>query len=102
MGLSRRAFTREFQLAAVQRLEMEAPVAEVARAFEVNPNVLHRWRGEFREGPGNAFPGVGKRRWEEGRVAQVAIRRSLCAANVRFVHKPVFLAAWVLQARYSW
>jgi transposase-like protein len=24
----------------------------VARAFEVNPNLLHRWRKEFRHGPG--------------------------------------------------
>jgi transposase-like protein len=71
MGLSRRQFTREFKLAALQRLEMGTSVAEVARAFEVNPNVLHRWRREFRQGPGNAFPGVGQRRWEEGRVAQL-------------------------------
>ena len=71
MGLSRRQFTREFKLAAIQRLGMGASVAEVARAFEVNPNVLHRWRREFRRGPGNAFPGLGKRRWEEGRVAQL-------------------------------
>ena len=68
MGLSRRQFTKEFKLAALQRLEMGASVAEVARAFEVNPNVLHRWRREFRQGPGNVFPGLGKRRWEEGRV----------------------------------
>jgi transposase len=71
MGLSRRQFTKEFKLAALQRLEMGASVAEVARAFEVNPNVLHRWRREFRQGPGNVFPGLGKRRWEEGRVAQL-------------------------------
>jgi len=71
MGLSRRQFTKEFKLAAIQRLEMGASVGEVARAFEVNPNVLHRWRREFRQGPGNAFPGLGKRRWEEGRVAQL-------------------------------
>ena len=70
MGLSRRQFTKEFKLAAIQRLEMGASVAEVARAFEVNPNVLHRWRREFRQGPGNAFSGLGKRRWEEGRVPQ--------------------------------
>ena len=50
MGLSRRQFTREFKLAALQRLETGASVAEVARAFEVNPNVLHRWRREFRQG----------------------------------------------------
>jgi transposase len=50
MGLSRRQFTREFKLAAVRRLEMGASIAEVARAFEVNPNVLQRWRREFRDG----------------------------------------------------
>jgi transposase len=71
MGLSRRQFTKEFKLAAVRRLEMGSSIAEVARAFEVNPNVLQRWRREFRDGPGNAFPGPGKRRWEEGRVAQL-------------------------------
>ena len=71
MGLSRRTFTREVKLAAVRRLETGASIAEVARAFEVNPNVLHRWRREFRDGPGNAFPGPGKRRWEESRVAEL-------------------------------
>ena len=42
--VSRRRFTREFKLAAVKRLEQGASVGEVARACEVNPSVLHRWR----------------------------------------------------------
>jgi transposase len=71
MGLSRRQFTREFKLAAVRRLEEGISIAEVARGLEVNPNVLHRWRREFREGPGNAFPGKGQRRWAEGRIAEL-------------------------------
>jgi len=71
MGLSRRRFTREFKLAAIQRLEQGVSIAEVARAMEVNPNVLHRWRLEFRQGPGNAFPGRGQRRWSEGRIAEL-------------------------------
>jgi transposase len=71
MGLSRRQFTREFKLSAIQRLEMGASIAEVARAFEVNPNVLHRWRREFRQGPGNSFPGLGKRRWDESQAARL-------------------------------
>ena len=50
MGLSRRLFTKEFKLAAVRRLEQGVSTAEVARALEVNPNVLHRWRREFRQG----------------------------------------------------
>ncbi len=71
MGLSRRLYTKEFKLAAVRRLEQGVAIAEVARALEVNPNVLHRWRREFRQGPGNAFPGQGKQRWAEGRIAEL-------------------------------
>jgi transposase-like protein len=72
MGVSRRrAFTREFKLNAVRRLEMGVPVAELARAIEVNPNTLHRWRREQLEAPGNAFPGKGKARWPEGRIAEL-------------------------------
>ena len=71
MGLSRRKFTREFKLAAIERLESGASVATVARALEVSPGLLQRWRQEFRESPGRAFPGAGKRRLESDRVAQL-------------------------------
>ena len=71
MGLSRRLFTKEFKLAAVRRLEEGVPIGEVARGLEVNPNVLHRWRREFRQGPGNVFPGKGKQRWSEGKIAEL-------------------------------
>jgi len=69
--LSRRTFTKEFKLAAVRRLEQGVSIGEAARALEVNPNVLHRWRREFRQGPGNVFPGNGKQRWSEGRIAEL-------------------------------
>jgi len=71
MGLSRRKFTREMKMTAIQRLQAGASIGQVARAFEVNPNVLHRWRREFQDGPGNAFPGPGKRRWDETDKAQL-------------------------------
>jgi transposase len=71
MGLSRRTFTREEKIAAIRRLETGSSISEVARAFEVNPNVLHRWRREFREGPGNAFPGFGKQRWDDTEQAKL-------------------------------
>ena len=48
MGMSRRKFTKEFREETVRRLELGASVAEVARACEVNPNVLYRWRRELR------------------------------------------------------
>ena len=71
MSFSRRKFTKEFKLAAVRRLETGASMAEVARACEVNPNVLHRWRREFREGVDRSFPGLGKRKPDESQVAEL-------------------------------
>jgi len=59
------------KLAAVRRLEAGVSLAEVARGLEVNPNVLHRWRREFRQAPGNAFPGNGQPRWSDGRLAEL-------------------------------
>ena len=85
MGLSRRTFTREFKLEAVRRLEMGVPVAELARALEVNPNVLHRWRREQQQGPGNSFPGNGKRRWREGRVAELERKVGQQALEIDFL-----------------
>ena len=71
MGLSRRKFTTEFKAEVMRRLELGASVAEVARACELNPNVLHRWRRERRENGKKAFPGWGQRRAEESRVAEL-------------------------------
>ena len=85
MGLSRRMFTKEFKLAAVKRMEQGVSIGEVARALEVNPNVLHRWRREFRQGPGNAFPGNGKPRWSEGRVAELERKVGQQALEIDFL-----------------
>jgi transposase-like protein len=82
---SRRQFTPEFKLAAVRRLEQGVPIAEVARGLEVNPNVLHRWRREFRQGPGNAFPGNGKQRWSEGRIAELERKVGQQALEIDFL-----------------
>ena len=87
MRLSRRKFTREVKLAAVQRLDGGASIAEVARAFEVDPNVLHRWRREFRDGPGNAFPGLGQRRWREGREAELERKIGQQALEIDFLKR---------------
>jgi len=82
---SRRQFTQEFRLAAVRRLEQGVSIAEVARGLEVSPNVLHRWRREFRHGPGNAFPGNGKRRWSEGRIAELERKVGQQALEIDFL-----------------
>ena len=85
MGLSRRQFTREFKLTAVRQLEQGVSIGAVARALEVNPNVLHRWRREFRQGPGNGFPGLGKRRRADGRIAELERKIGRQALEIDFL-----------------
>src|SRR3954467_4763006 len=85
MGVSRRTFTREFKLAAVRRLEAGVSLAEVSRGLEVNPNLLDRWRREFRQAPGNAFPGNGQRRWSEGKIAELERKIGRQAVEIDFL-----------------
>ena len=87
MGLSRRKFTKEFKEAAVRRLEVGASVAEVARACEVNPNVLQRWRRESHEPGAKGFVGVGRRREEETRLSGLERKVGQQAMEIDFLKR---------------
>ena len=87
MRLSRRTFTKEFKEAAVRRLELGASIAEVARACEVNPNVLHRWRRELRDHGAKAFAGNGKSRLDENRVADLERKVGRQAMEIDFLRR---------------
>ena len=87
MGLSRRRFTKEFKEAAVRRLELGTSVGEVARACEVNPNVLHRWRRELRDYGAKAFAGEGQGRVEQTRVAELERKVGRQALEIDFLQR---------------
>ena len=87
MSLSRRQFTKEFKEAAVRRLELGASLAEVARACEVNPNVLHRWKRELLGYGVKAFPGNGKTRADERRVAELERKVGRQALEMDFLRR---------------
>ncbi len=87
MSLSRRAFRKEFKEGAARRLELGASVAEVARACEVNPNVLYRWRRELRKYPGKAFTRKGHRRIEESRIAELERKAGRRAMEIDFLRR---------------
>ena len=87
MGQTRRKFTKEFKEAAVRRLELGASVAEVARACEVDPNVLHRWRRELHEHGAKAFSGNGRSRAEESRVAELERKVGRQAMEIDFLRR---------------
>jgi transposase-like protein len=87
MSLSRRAFTKEFKEAAVRRLQLGASIAEVARACEVNSNVLHRWKRELRDYGSKAFTGNGKSRVEENHVAELERKVGRQALEIDFLRR---------------
>jgi|SRR5579883_1464886 len=70
---SRRILSKEFKLAAVARLQSGQTLGEVARALEVHPTMLQRWRQQLQErGEDAAFPGRGNhQKQEENRVAEL-------------------------------
>ncbi len=69
--MSRRKFSKEFKLAAIRSLQAGQPAAVVARALEVHPSDLYRWRRELDEHGERAFTGAGRKRAEESRVAEL-------------------------------
>src|SRR3989442_11498419 len=87
MSLSRRIFTKEFKEAAVRRLQLGASIAEVARACEVNLNVLHRWKRELHDHGPKAFAGNGKARAEESRVAELERKVGRQALEIDFLRR---------------
>ena len=59
MAITRRNFTREFKLAAIEQIESGKSLARVARELELHENVLRRWKREIQEYPSRAFSGKG-------------------------------------------
>jgi transposase-like protein len=68
---SRRKFTKEFKLAAVGRLRAGDSVGLLARSLEVNREDLYRWSRDVEKFGVRAFPGVGQKRMEETRIAEL-------------------------------
>ena len=84
---SRRKFTKEFKQTAVRRLNSGQSMAEVARALEVNPSELHRWRRKLHEHGEKAFSGVGKKRVAESRVAELERKVGQQAMEIDFLKR---------------
>ena len=81
---SRRKFTKEFKLTAIRRLQSGQSTAEVARALEVHPSELHRWRRELNDHAERAFAGVGQKRAEQSRVAELERKVGQQALEIDF------------------
>lgn len=57
MFVPRQQYPRELKIATMRELDSGKSVAEVARMYQVSPNRLQTWRGEWRAKGELAFPG---------------------------------------------
>jgi transposase len=68
---ARRKFSKEFKQTAIRQMAGGKSAAEVARALEVDPSDLYRWRRELDEHGAQAFTGVGRKRADDDRVGEL-------------------------------
>jgi len=61
MELSRAVYSRDLKIAAMRALDAGSTCVEIARKYQLSPNLLERWRGEWRAKGELAFPGIGRR-----------------------------------------
>ena len=48
MDLSRAVYNRDLKIAAMRALDAGSATGEIARKYQLSPNLLTRWRGEWR------------------------------------------------------
>jgi transposase len=87
MVASRRRFSREFKVAALSRVDAGLSVAEVARFCRIDPNLLHRWRRDFRRSQEDAFPGAGRRKGDQSRIAELETQLGRQALEIAFLRQ---------------
>lgn len=83
----RRRFSREFKETAIRQLVGGKSAAEVARALEVNPTDLYRWRRELEKHGAQAFTGVGRKRADEDQVAELERKVGRQALEIDFLKR---------------
>ena len=84
---SRRKFSGEFKQAAIRQIAGGKSAAEVARALEVHPSDLYRWRRELDQHGLQAFTGSGRKRADEDRVAELERKVGRQALEIDFLKR---------------
>jgi transposase len=84
---SRRKFSREFKETAIRQMAGGKSAAEVARALEVHPSDLYRWRRELEGHGARAFTGAGRKRADDDRVAELERKVGRQALEIDFLQR---------------
>ena len=68
---TRRKYTKEFKLEAIELAKTRGNAAEVARNLGINSNLLYRWMSEYKADQDHAFPGLGNLKGPDDELRQL-------------------------------
>lgn len=83
----RRSFSKEFKERVLSELATGRPVAKICKEYEINLNVLYRWRREQQQNPRLAFAGKGNPAKTETKVAQLEQKVGQQAMEIDFLKR---------------
>ena len=96
MSRTRRTFTKEFKLNAVELSYSRGNIVELANELKIRPELLYRWRSEFASCQGTSFPGNGNPKMTEEQkeiarlqkeLAEMQMERDILKKAVRIFSK---------------
>ena len=75
MSIKRRSISKEFKLHVVREAESgERTAAEIARRYQIHPNLICKWRTQYETYKDEAFAGPGHVYTDEARIAALERR----------------------------
>ncbi len=77
MTLSRRKFSKEFKLKAVELSYTRDNIRKLAHELNVRVELLYRWRNEFAALDQGSFPGNGKKKMSPEESENTRLRKEL-------------------------
>jgi transposase len=90
MLVPRQQYSRELKIATMREIDSGKTMAEVARTYQVSPNRLLAWKGEWRAKGELAFPGIGARPQPKGDgelIAQLERKIGQMTMEIDFLKK---------------
>lgn len=78
---TRRTFNKEFKLDVINQSEHCGKITQLAADLGLRPELIYRWRAEFKDDPQRSFPGNGLPKQSPAEQELAAVKREL--ADVR-------------------
>jgi transposase len=82
-------YTREFKLSIVAQVEAGTPAAQVARENGLAPEMVARWKREYKQNPEKAFSGPGHPYKDQAKMAELERLCGRLYAENEFLKKTI-------------